>query len=91
MSAGSAVTERDFGDVGPADCRLSIDVDELSGATFRAHVYTRETDTDGWWYIGGTGSDEVDTIGHFSFQRLRYVRVEIVTTGSDLPADAVGF
>jgi hypothetical protein len=91
MSAGVGVTERDFWDTGPADCVINIDIDELSGTSFRANVYTRSTDSDGWWLIGGFGSDAVDSISTFSFQRLRYVRVELITTGADLPAGVTGF
>ena len=67
--------------VGQADCILQIDVEELSGTSYQSDVYTRETDTDAWWLIGGMGSSAVDNQGLFTFQRYRYVKVVVTTTG----------
>lgn len=70
---------------------LQVDVEELSGTSYQADVYTRESDTDGWWLIGGTGSTAVDSLAYFSFQRYRYVKVVVTTTGSDFESGVVAY
>lgn len=69
---------------------VHVDVDELADTSFQADVYTRETETDGWWLIGGTGANAVSDSATFPFQRYRYVRVIITITGSDLFAGVTG-
>jgi hypothetical protein len=91
FSAGIGTTEHDFGDTGLQDFVVYVNGDELAGTSFQVDVYTRETDTDGWWLIGGTGADAVSTSATFPFQRYRYVKVIITITGSSLPADVTGY
>lgn len=69
-----------------------LDVDELAGTTFQVDWYTRETETDTWGQaINGHGAVAVNTDGLASFDRFRYVKVEIAITGSDLPAGVVSY
>lgn len=90
-AAGSYESIKDFGVAGQADYVVNIDVDELSGASYRVDIYTRETETDGWWLIGGIGSEAVDTSSMLSLQRYRYVKTVVTTTGGDNPAGVIGY
>lgn len=90
LVAGVGITEHDFGDTGLQDFAVYVDADELADTSIQIDVYTRETDTDGWWLIGGTGANAVNSSATFPFQRYRYVRVIITTTGSDLFAGVTG-
>jgi hypothetical protein len=92
MVAGVGTTDHDFGDTGAQPCVINFDVDELADTSFHVDVYTRETETDGWWHIGGSGANAVNLENStFSFERYRYVRVIITVTGSDLPAGVTGY
>lgn len=70
---------------------MVVDVDELSGTSFRSDAYTRETETDSWALMGGVGSDAVDTRAQFNFKRFRYVRVIVTATGSAFAAGVTGY
>lgn len=83
LSAGSYTVERDYGVAGLVDRLAQVDIEELADTSFQSDFYTRETETDGWWHIGGSGSSAVDGNGFFSFQSYRYVKVVVTKTGGD--------
>lgn len=91
LVAGTYEIERDFGVPEQVETTCEVDVDELSGATYQADFYTRETETDNWQLMGGVGSNEVDTRGAFRFTRSRYVKAVVTTTGSDFPSGLVSY
>jgi hypothetical protein len=71
--------------------QFTIDVDELAGTTYHAEFYTRETETDGWWSVGGLGAEAADTDGHLTMERYRYVKVVIDITGGEFPSGVIGY
>ena len=86
-----AIVERDFALAGEIDYMSMVDVAELSGTTYLADFYTRETDTDQWQHMGGVGAEGVDTNAIISFPRLRYVKVIITVTGDTFESGVVGY
>lgn len=82
LSSGSYSSEHDFGEAGEADCTMMIDAEEMADTSYGATFLTRETVSDAWQNMGGLGSVALDTNAIFSFRRFRYVRVDVVTTGS---------
>lgn len=83
LSAGTYTVEHDYGTAGLVERLLQIEVEELSATSYQCDVYTRETETDGWWHIGGTGAEAMDTNGCFGFQSYRYVKAVVTKTGGD--------
>lgn len=90
FAAGTYQVERDFGDTGLIDYRITIDVDELADTTYQADVYSRETVTDEWQLMGGMGAIAADTNGIFSFQRYRYLKLVVTVTGGEFPSGVFG-
>lgn len=88
---GTYTAERDFLVAGTVPYRIVIDVDELSGTSYHVEVYTRETEMDGWWDIGGFGAEAAEVDGTFDFERTRYVKIEMTVTGGDLPNGVIGY
>jgi hypothetical protein len=90
-AAGTYETIKDFGVAGSVPYRLSFDVDELAGTTYQGEVYTRETDTDAWWDIGGSGSIAANSDSTFTIDRYRYVKVSGTFSGGDFAAGVIGY
>jgi hypothetical protein len=91
FAAGTYEAEIDFLVAGLVNYRIIIDVDELSATSYQADVYTRETDTDGWWLIGGIGAEAADTNGIFDVERYRYLKVIVTVTGGEFPSGVFGY
>lgn len=91
FTTGTYTTEKDFQAAGMVPYQIVIDVDEMSGTSYHVEVYTRETTTDAWWDIGGTGAEAAESDGTFSFERARYVKLEMTVTGGDVPNGVIGY
>lgn len=91
FTTGTYTTEKDFLVAGTVPYQIVIDVDEMAGTSYHIEVYTRETETDGWWDIGGIGAEAAESDGTFSFERTRYVRLEMTVTGGDVPNGVIGY
>jgi hypothetical protein len=91
FTPGTYTAERDFLAAGSVPYTIIIDVDELAGTSYQADIYTRETEMDGWWLIGGIGAVAADADGRFEFERLRYVKITLTVTGGDVPNGVIGY
>lgn len=92
LSAGSYTDERDLGALEQRSLAVVVDADELSGGSFHARGYVRETEADTWQELNGSGSNEVNTRATFSLEgTFRYVKVVATVTGSDFPSGVTGY
>jgi len=90
-AAGTYETIKDFGVAGAVPYRLIFDVDELAGTVYQAEVYTRETETDAWWDIGGSGAEAANSDSTFTIERYRYVKVSGTFSGGVFAAGVIGY
>lgn len=93
LSIGSYSATKDLGSNALRDYLVSVDVEELSGTSYRVDAYARETETDGWGQpLNGTGSEAVETSCTFQIQgTFRYVKVDVTTTGDVFESGVVGY
>jgi hypothetical protein len=89
--AGTYEAVKDFGVAGSVPYRIIIDVDELAGTTYQAEVYTRETETDGWWDIGGSGAEAANSDSTFTIERYRYVKLSGTFSGGTFAVGVIGY
>lgn len=94
LSVGSYSIVKDLGSNAQRDYQVIIDVEELASTSYRADVFIRETETDGWGdepVIGG-GADAVDANLILQLQAtFRYVKVDVTTTGDVFESGVVGY
>lgn len=93
LSVGSYSTTKDLGSNAARDYLISVDVEELSGTSYRVNAYARETETDSWGQpLNGVGSDAVETSCVFQIQgTFRYVKVDVTTTGDTFESGVIGY
>lgn len=93
LSVGSYSITKDLGENAQRDYAITIDVEELSGTSYRAEVRARETETDGWGDpLIGASADAVDTNAVLQIQgTFRYVKVDVITTGDTFESGVVGY
>ncbi len=83
---GSHQIDKDFTVAGQENIQYRAEVDELSGTTYAANFYTRETDSDPLGHLGGVGAEGVDTTAIFSTFRFRYAQAVVIITGDTFPS-----
>lgn len=93
LSIGSYSITKDLGSNAQRDYLIVVDVEELSGTSYHAEVFARETETDGWGQpLIGASVEAVDTNACLQIQgTFRYVRVDVTITGDVFESGVVGY
>lgn len=93
LAAGTFVAERDLGTNEQRDYKIVIDVEEMSGTSYLAEAYARETETDSWALLNSVGAEAVDANAVMQISgTFRHVKIAVtVTGGSSFESGVVGF
>lgn len=92
LSVGSYSTIKDLGSNAQRDYVVVVDVEELASTSYLAQVYIRETESDDWQLVTGTGSDSADMNALLTVQgTFRYVKVNVTTTGDVFESGVVAY
>lgn len=92
LSVGSYTITKDLGSNAQRDYMIVVDVEELASTSYLAQVYIRESESDDWQLVSGTGSDSVDMNALLTVQgTFRYVKVDVTTTGDVFESGVVGY
>lgn len=93
LEAGTFSAERDLRVNEQRDYLIAIDVEEMSGASYLAEAWARETETDSWQLWNSVGAEAVDATAYMQISgTFRYIKVAVTTTGgSSFESGVVGF
>lgn len=93
LQAGTFSAERDLRTNEFRSYLIAVDVEEMSGTSYLAQAFIRETETDSWQLSTGVGSESVETTAYMNLSNtFRYVRIEVtVSGGTTFESGVVGY
>lgn len=93
LEAGTFSAERDLRINEQRTYLFAIDVEEMSGTSYLAEAYARESETDSWQLWNSVGSEAVDTTAYMQISGVfRYAKVvATLTGGSTFESGVVGY
>lgn len=93
LEAGTFSAERDLRVNEQRTYLIAIDVEEMSGTSYLAEAWARETETDSWQLWNSVGAESVDSTATMEISGVfRYAKVVVtVTGGSTFESGVVGY